>query len=44
MGNGLVLEEVSRPSAFPSLPTLFLSSGLPLSHEMLSTNICANAP
>lgn len=25
MGNGFVLE-VSRPSAFPSLPTLFLSS------------------
>lgn len=44
MGNGFVLEEVSRPWAFPSLPTLFLSSGLPLSHEMLSTNICANAP
>lgn len=44
MGKGFVLEEVSRPQVFPSLPTLFLSLGLPLSHEMLSTNICANAP
>lgn len=26
MGNGFVSEEVSRPLAFPSLPTLFLSS------------------
>lgn len=39
-----MFEDVSRPPAFPSLPTLFLSSGLPLSHEMLSTNVCANAP
>lgn len=42
-GEGIVLEEVSRPgSPLPAHAGPQLD--LPLSHEMLSTNICANAP